>query len=161
MTSMIHRARWSTWLRVSQGLCADEDVIVNPDKISDRMHSVTDQLCVDGLKLCNRKYPTKNLDKAQRKYMVAWFGNRDITEAAIKTLIKAYAMALSTSVNVKLWSSNGDGLCVCGRPGTHAHVLGGWCPTVRAMAVLRHIEIVQKLVDNTMTKGATAWSMVV
>ena len=28
------------------------------------------------------------------------------------------------------------------------------------MAVLRHIEIVQKLVDSTMTKGAAAWSMV-
>jgi hypothetical protein len=47
-----------------------------------------------------------------------------------------------------------------GRPGTQAHVLGGWCPTVRAMAVLRHNEVVQKLVDNTMTKGAAARSMV-
>ena len=41
-------------------------------------------------------------------------------------------------------------------------MLGGWCPTIRAMAVyvLRHNEIVQKLVDSTMTKRATAWSMV-
>ena len=57
--------------------------------------------------------------------MVAWSSNRSITEAAVKTLIKAYVMALPTSVNVKLWSSNENGLCVCGRPGTQAHVLDG------------------------------------
>ena len=51
-------------------------------------------------------------------------------------------------------------MCVCGRPGTQARVLGGWCPTVRAMAVLRHNEVVQELVNNTTTKGAAAWSMV-
>ena len=50
--------------------------------------------------------------------------------------------------------------CVCVRPGTQAHILGGWCPTVRAMAVLRHNEIVLKLTVNTMTKGAAAWPMV-
>ena len=141
-------------------MCADEEVTMNPAVISDRMHTITDDLWVDGLKTCSRKYPTKDLDRSQRKYMVTWFNNKDIIEAAVKTLIKAYAMALPTSVNVKIWSSNGTGLCVCGRPGTQSHVLGGWCPTVRAMAVLRHNEIVQKLVDSTMTKGAAAWSMV-
>ena len=141
-------------------ICSGEEAVTNANQISDRMHLITDNLWIEGLKMCNRKYPTKNLSQSQRKYMKAWFSNKGITEAAVRTLIKAYAMALPTSVNVKLWSSNGDGMCVCGRPGTQAHVLGGWCPTVRAMAVLRHNEIVQELVNNTMTKGAAAWSMV-
>ena len=49
---------------------------------------------------------------------------------------------------------------MCGRLGTQAHVLGGWCPTVRELAVLRHNEIVQELVGNTTIRGAAAWSMV-
>ena len=141
-------------------ICTAEGAVTSAAQISDRMHLYTDNLWIEGLKLCNRKYPTKNLSQSQQKYMKAWFSNKGITEAAVRTLVKAYAMALPTSVNVKLWSSNGDGMCVCGRPGTQTHVLGGWCPTVRLMAVLRHNEVVQKLVDNTMTKGAAAWSMV-
>ena len=45
-------------------MCADEEVTMIPEVISNRMHQVTDDLWADALRMCTHKYPTEDLDRS-------------------------------------------------------------------------------------------------